>query len=264
VGQIKERLQDRFRLLTGGMRTTVARQRTLEATVEWSYDLLSKTERRLLCRLSVFAGGWTLEAAENVCSGDGIKKEAMLDLLSRLVDKSLVIAEEDATATQRYRFLETVRQYARERLLRSGQVQRLRNLHFDFFVELARHAELELTATDQVRWLNRLDVEHDNLRAALEWSWARPEYGAEGLELAVALFWFWMKRGYFGEGRQSLERAMALNDKASSRLRAKALVALEHMTFFLGDYPVPSFWTTSCWRSAGSPTICGLPRSASL
>ena len=119
--QINERLNDRFRLLTGGSRTAVARQRTLEATVDWSYDLLSKTERRLLCRLSVFAGGWTLEAAEAVCSGDGIRKEAMLDLLSHLVDKSLVNADEDAHWQSAVSFLETVRQYGRERLLRSRQ-----------------------------------------------------------------------------------------------------------------------------------------------
>ena len=100
VDQINERLNDRFRLLTGGSRTALARQRTLEATVDWSYDLLSPTERRQLCRLSVFAGGWTLEAAEAVCAGGGMKATAMLDMLSRLVDKSLVVAVEDAAGSR--------------------------------------------------------------------------------------------------------------------------------------------------------------------
>jgi non-specific serine/threonine protein kinase len=107
----------------------VARQRTLEATVDWSYDLLSKTERRLLCRLSVFAGGWTLEAAEHVCSGIGGRKETMLDLLSHLVDKSLVIADDDGGGGRRYRLLETVRQYGRERVVRSGDAERVRDRH---------------------------------------------------------------------------------------------------------------------------------------
>ena len=236
VEQISERLSDRFRLLTGGSRTAVARQRTLEATVDWSYDLLSKTERRLLCRLSVFAGGWTLDAAEHVCSGNGINKDTMLDLLSHLVDKSLVIAEEDATGTRRYRFLETVRQYGRERLLRSHQVQRLRDRHFAFFLDVARRAETELQRLDQVSWLNRLEVEHDNLRAALEWSLAGAAPGDGGLELAGALSWFWIKRCYFSEGQQVLTQALARDTRRFPRLRAKALVGLAHMVFFSGNF----------------------------
>jgi predicted ATPase len=236
VEQINERLNDRFRLLTGGSRTALARQRTLEAAIDWSYELLSKAEQHLLCRLSVFAGGWTLEGAENVCSGNGINKGTMLDLLSRLVDKSLVIAEKDAIGNRRYRFLESVRQYGRERLLRSRQVQRLRDRHFTFFLDLARRAETELQGLDQVHWLKRLEVEHDNLRAALEWSAAGREQGDEGLEMAGALFWFWMKRCYFSEGHQALERALLLEGRRSPRVKAKALVALAHMIFFSGGY----------------------------
>jgi non-specific serine/threonine protein kinase len=236
VEQINGRLHDRFRLLTGGSRTALARQRTLEATIDWSYELLSNAERRLLCRLSVFAGGWTLEAAENVCSGNGIKKETMLDLLSHLVDKSLVFAEEDASGNRRYRFLETVRQYGRERLLRSHQVQDLRDRHFTFFLDVAQRAETELQGLNQVHWLNRLEVEHDNLRAALEWSLAGLEHGDEGLELAGALSWFWIKRCYFSEGQQALEHALARDSLRFPRLTAKALVGLAHMVFFLGNY----------------------------
>ena len=131
--QIEARLQDRFRLLTGGARTAVARQRTLEATVDWSYQLLSDVERQLFSRLSVFPAAWTLEAAEHVCGGDGINENDVLDLLSRLVGKSLVVVDSEFAGERRYRFLETVRQYARERLVQAGAADRLRERHFEFF-----------------------------------------------------------------------------------------------------------------------------------
>jgi non-specific serine/threonine protein kinase len=236
VEQINARLSDRFRLLTGGSRTAVARQRTLEAAVDWSYDLLSETERVLLCRLSVFPGGWTLESAEEVCSGDGIEQDDMLELLSRLVDKSLVIVEDAARGGRRYRFLETVRQYGRERLLRSGAAERVRDRHLAFFFELVRRAEPELQKADQVLWLNRLQLEYDNVRSALDWCLAAPEHGDRGLELASALFWFWTKRGYFSEGQQWLERALAAGSTSSAAQRAKALNGLWMMTLFQGDY----------------------------
>jgi non-specific serine/threonine protein kinase len=234
LDQINDRLNDRFRLLTGGSRTAVARQRTLEATVDWSYNLLSRTERRLLCRLSVFIGGWTLEAAEEVCAGGAIKKTEMLDLLSHLVDKSLISVEQDGD--RRYRCLETVRQYARERSLRSGEAGRVRNLHLDFFFALVRRTEPELIRADQGAWLNLLQRDHDNLRSALEWSLAEPKRGDKALELAAALFWFWLKRGHLSEGRKWLERALASGTPIPSSLRAKALIGLWHMTYFQGDY----------------------------
>jgi len=236
VDQISRRLSDRFRLLTGGSRTAVARQRTLEATIDWSYDLLSETERVLLCRLSVFPGGFTLEAAEDVCAGDGIDKDIMVDLLSHLVDKSLIIADAEAAGERRYRFLETVRQYGRERLVRSGDAERVRDRHLSFFIELVRRAEPELQQADQVAWLNRLQREHDNVRSALDWCLANPERGDTGLELAAALTWFWIKRGYFAEGRQWLERALAATE-SSERLRAKALNSISCMAVFQADYP---------------------------
>jgi len=234
--QINERLNDRFRLLTGSSRTAVARQRTLEATVDWSYDLLSKIERRLLCRLSVFAGGWSLDAAEAVCSGDGIRKEAMLDLLSHLVDKSLVNTEQDASGGQRYRFLETVRQYGRERLLRSGKVQKPRDRHLTFFFELARRAEPKLHGPDQVRWLNQLELEHDNLRAALEWCLTSSGSNETPLRLVCTLWPFWNRRNHFYEGRQWVERALVANADAPPSLRAPALVAATDLSYFQGDY----------------------------
>jgi predicted ATPase len=237
VEQISGRLNDRFRLLTGGSRTAVARQRTLEATIDWSYDLLSEAERTLLCRLSVFPGGWTLEAAEDVCAGHGIESDNMLDLLSHLVDKSLVNVEDDTRGERRYRCLETVRQYGRERLVRSGDAERARDRHLDFFSRLIRRAEPELKGAHQVAWLNRLQLEHDSLRAALDWCLAAPEHSETGLQLSAALNWFWFKRGYFGEARQWLERALAAGTTSPAALRAKALDALGWMALFQGDFP---------------------------
>ena len=238
VDQINVRLKDRFRLLTGGGRTAVARQRTLEATVDWSYDLLSEPERRLLGRLSVFAGGWTLEAAEEVCAGDGIERDDIVDLLSGLVDKSLVIVEEDAGGDRRYRFLETIRQYGRDRLFRSGEIGSVCARHFAFVLALARRAEPELIRSDQVRWLNRLQVEHDNIRSALEWAAGAPECTDRGLELATAVWWFWTKRGYFSEGQRRLGESLAVCTDVSPRV-AKAYVGLMHLTGFQGDSGTP-------------------------
>src|SRR5262245_20797360 len=235
VEQINERLNDRFRLLTGGSRTAVARQRTLEAAVDWSYNLLSKTERRFLCRLSVFVGGWTLEAAETVCAGGAIKKGQILDLLSNLVDKSLVSSEDDATGHRRYRFLETVRQYAWEHLLRSRETERVRGRHLDFFLNLARRAEPQMTRADQGFWLTQLQRDHDNLRSALEWSFAEPDRGDSALELAGALFWFLLKRGHLDEGRRWLQRALSAGGTNAPALRARALIGLSHMMWFQGN-----------------------------
>ena len=233
--QINARLNDRFRLLTGGSRTAVARQRTLEATVDWSYELLSDAERRLLMRLSVFAGGWTIETAEDVTNGEGIERDEVLDLLSRLVDKSLVNVENTAEEGRRYRFLETVRQYGRERLHQSGEAERLRDRHLECFGRLIRRAQPELSRSDQVSWLNTLQQEHDNLRSALEWCMAASERANESLELVSALSWFWTKRGYFREGQACLERALSVAGDAPATVRALALQGLGNLTFFQGD-----------------------------
>ena len=236
LAQIHARLNDRFRLLTGGSRTAVARQRTLEATVEWSHGLLSGAERRLMRRLSVFAGGWTMEAAEEVTSDDASERDDVLESLSRLVDKSLVNADSDGDGSRRYYFLETVRQYARERLFESGEAERLRDRHLAFVHDLVRRAEPELTRAEQITWLNRLQREHDNLRLALEWGVATPERAVQSMELAEALCWFWLKRGYFREGRVWLERALTNGHSAPPALRARTLMALGFVTFFQGDF----------------------------
>lgn len=236
IDQIEARLNDRFRLLTGGSRTALARQRTLKAAVDWSYDLLSDSERQFLRRLSVFAGGWTLESAEQVTSDGSRKSEDALDLLSRLVDKSLVTVDGDSDETRRYRYLETVRQYAQDRLLESGEANRFRDRQLTFFYELVLRAEPELTGPAQVSWLNRLHREHDNLRLALDWCLAAPDRSEQSVELAAALFWFWLKRGYLREGQEWLDRALSADDDPPARLRAKALMSLGCITFFRGDF----------------------------
>ena len=176
VEDINTRLDQRFRLLTGGSRTALPRQQTLRSLIDWSYDLLTEAEKALLCRLSVFSGGWTLEAAEKVCSTpeyplgasqprESIEDWEVLDLLTSLCDKSLVLAEPSGSSV-RYRLLETVRQYSRDRLLESGEGDTWRERHASYFVALAEEAEPHLIGKDQIRWLECLEREHDNLRVA--------------------------------------------------------------------------------------------------
>jgi predicted ATPase len=221
VEQLAARLDDQFRLLTGGSRTALPRQQTLRAAIDWSYDLLTDAERALLRRLAVFAGGWSLEAAETVCAGEGVEEWEVLDLLTQLVDKSLVQYEEQ-DGEGRYRLLEIIRQYSRARLFETGEAVLLRRRHRDFFLALAERAEPELQRADQVAWLKRLDLEQDNLRASLDWCLADDEGVEAGLRLAAALPRFWTVRGVYEEGVDWLERVLARNG-GSSRARAKAL-----------------------------------------
>jgi predicted ATPase/DNA-binding SARP family transcriptional activator len=226
--QIADRLSDRFRLLTGGSRTVLPRQQTLRATMDWSYNLLSPTEHIVLRRLSVFVGGWLLDSAEAVVadslpSSESITAEDVLDLLTQLVNKSLVIAEQCPDEV-RYRLLETIRQYAREKLLDATEVEVevVRARHLDYFTALAERAEPQLAGPQQVQWLDRLEAELDNLRAALEW--ALVSNVSAGLRLASALARFWDAHNYNREGgewlSQLLQRPEALLDVP---VRARAL-----------------------------------------
>lgn len=224
AGQIASRLDDRFRLLTGGARTTILRQQTLRAMINWSYDLLAKSEQTLLQRLAVFSGGCTLEAAEFVCSdGDsgGILPEDVLDLITHLVDKSLVNLKE-ADNLVRYSMLETTRQYASEKLLEAEASQQIRNRHVDFFSRFAVKIEPKLYGGEQVACLNEMEKDIDNFRGALEWSLEEgdPE---SGMHLANALWRFWVMRGYWVEGYEWLKKALLKKDSVSFALRAKAL-----------------------------------------
>jgi predicted ATPase len=170
VEQIVTRLDDSLKLLSTGSRTASARQRTLRGALDWSYDLLSDPERVLFGRLSVFAGGWTLEAAEAVGSGEGVKEDVVLDLLLGLVDKSLVVAEATGEGGVRHRMLEPVRQYAREKLEEGGEAEEVRRRHATFFLTLAEEAEPGLRGPEDREWLECLETEHDNMRAALSWT----------------------------------------------------------------------------------------------
>jgi predicted ATPase/class 3 adenylate cyclase len=220
VEQIAARLDDRFRLLTGGSRTALPRQQTLRALIDWSYGLLSDSERIVFWRLAAFVRGWTLEAAEAMCSGDVIEVYDVLDLLTRLVDKSLILKEEIG-GEARYHRLETIREYALEKLRESGEEPAIRSKHFDFFVILAEEAEPHLTGARQGEWLDRLETEHDNLRAALQWSLTTQP--ASALQLAGALGRFWDVRAYFTEGRSWLDQALAKSVDASPIVRARGL-----------------------------------------
>jgi predicted ATPase/DNA-binding NarL/FixJ family response regulator len=218
VQQIAERLDDRFRLLSGGQRTALPRHRTLRALVDWSHDLLSEPERVVLRRLSVFAGGWRFEAAEAVAAGDGIRSYAVLDLLAQLVDKSLVNAEEERGAA-RYRMLETIRQYAEERLREAGETERVRHRHLAHFLALAEEAESGLRRPEAPAVLGALEAEHDNLRAALEWGLACG--GDAALRLSGALARFWWLHSYHDEGLRWLGRALAgRSERTAARMKA--------------------------------------------
>ncbi len=192
VEQISKRLDDRFDLLTGGLRSAVPRHQTLRATIEWSYDLLLSAEQVFCQRLSVFVGGWTLEAVEAVCEGGSIKSEDIPHLMEQLIHKSLVTKEEER-GESRYHMLETIRQYAREKLLEAGGSEVVRHKHLVYFVKLAEQAEAELYRSNQVFWLNKLEDELDNIRLALEWALATD--AKSGLRLMVSQQFFWDMRG---------------------------------------------------------------------
>jgi predicted ATPase len=219
VGQILARIEDRFRLLTTGSHAALPHQQTLRATVDWSYDLLAAKERTLFDRLSVFAGGATLEGIEAVCSGDGFEESEILDLVTHLADKSLLIPEEGAGGTARYRLLETLREYGKEKLEASGAFPRLSGAHAEHFAAIAERAEPELRGPDQSRWLERLEEEHDNLRLAMD----RLESAPLALHMAASLWRFWWVHGHFSEGRRRLASALARSEEADRRDRAKAL-----------------------------------------
>jgi predicted ATPase/DNA-binding CsgD family transcriptional regulator len=262
VEQIANRLDDRFLLLTGGPRTALPRHQTLRATIEWSVDLLSDAERVLLRRLAIFVGGWTLEDAEAVCAGDGIEASQILDLLSMLVDKSLVLVEGNARAAPWYRLLETVRQYAAEALRQANEENAIGRRHVERSLRYAEEAEPGIESREQREWLARLEAQHDNLRAALAWCErmaARPSTTGQaatwasvvGLRIAGSLRWFWWHHGHFREGRRWLASLLEAAETVWSatnpstdfpladsalRARAKALIAAGQLARGQGDY----------------------------
>jgi predicted ATPase/DNA-binding CsgD family transcriptional regulator len=234
--QVAQRLDVSLGLLTGGGRTVESRHRTLRATLDWSHQLLSEPEKVLFGRLSVFAGGWTLEGAEAVCKGDGIERGGVIDLLDRMVDKSLVVAEAGAS---RYRMLEPIKQYAAEKLEdEGGTAEQVRRRHAVYYAAFAETAEPELLGPDQVRWVRRLGSELANLRAAISWSLVESgdEARAElGLRLAAALWRFWDMEG-FQERERWLVSGLDKGSGTSPAVRAKALLGLGWTLLFKRDY----------------------------
>jgi predicted ATPase/DNA-binding CsgD family transcriptional regulator len=235
VEQIAAGLGDRFRLLTGGTRTALPRHQTLRASVDWSHELLTASEQMLLRRLAVFAGGFTLDLAEEVCADEALDRVAVLDLLASLVDKSLVVAEERARAV-RYRLLETVRQYALERLIEAGEESTMRDHHRDAMLGLAERIAPELLGCGQAGWLEILDHEAANVAAALDR--AVETDGERALRLCVALLIWWKARGLFRPAERAFVRALGAADDQRSSLRTQAVWGRGYLAAFAGNIEV--------------------------
>jgi non-specific serine/threonine protein kinase len=256
ANQLASRLDASLKVLSRGERTAEPRHRSLRATLEWSHGLLGEHEKMLFRRLSVFAGGCTLEAAEAVCSGEGIEEGEVLDLLSELVERSLVVAEAGDEEALRYGMLELVRQYAREELEESGEFEGLRSRHAWYYLALAEREEAQdadpgVKRPRPVAWLRQMESEHANLRAALGWSLDQdaghpdgniePEGGRAELRLRLptALFWFWQTHDYQSEGRSYLERVVSNSTTTTAPpLVARALDAAGGIAGFQGDIGV--------------------------
>ena len=231
VEEIAARLDDRFSLLTSGSRTAIPRHQTLRATIDWSYDLLTEPERILLRRLSVFAGGFTLEAAEAVCS-ERMRRSDILDLLGRLVDKSLVIVDEISKVSEtRYRLLETIRQYALEKLMGTEEARAIRDRHLGFYLDLAEKSEPNIFTSESTRWVRRVGKELDNIRAAIDWS-TNSGKAVSALQTAGSLVYFWWAQALLpSEWRARVKQAL-MRPEGRERTLARAK-ALNGIGFFL-------------------------------
>ena len=240
VEEIAKRLDDRFGLLTAGRKTGLPHHQTLRALIDWGYDHLSGDERKLFCRLSVFAGGWTLDAAEAVCTGQGIKEGAVIDLHSRLVAKSLVEMEPESapqTKRARYRMLGTVQEYARNRLREEEGDAELQRRHRDYFSALAQEAARQLIGPEQAVWVLRLEAENDNLRAALDRCLGTSPNAQLALVMAGALGRYWYVRGRWSEGRTLLSEILARPDAGErTSARATALNWTGWLAHWQGDF----------------------------
>jgi predicted ATPase/DNA-binding SARP family transcriptional activator len=233
VHELVARLDDRFRLLAAGHRGVPPRQQTLRATIDWSWDLLTEPERMVLRRLAVHADGFTLQAAESICAGDGVRAEDVLALLVRLVDRSLVVMASDGDGT-RYRLLESVADYCLERLDEAGERDRVRQRHDGYYTELAERAVTHLYGRAQRQWLERLDRETPNIRRALEGA-VRDRQPDRALRVVDAMAWYWFLRGRLGEARRSLNMALAVAGGTDAAARAKALAWRTGVAALVGD-----------------------------
>ena len=241
--QILNKLSDRFNLLTEGRRAARPHQRTLQATIDWSFSLCSAQEQALWARLSVFTGGFDLNGAEVVGTGPEVRAEDVVPLLARLVDKSIARRERADGALARYQMLETIRSYGLGRLAETGQEREVRTRHRDYFRELSVRYEAECFGPRQVEWLLRLRHEHANLRAAIEFCLATGE-GRTALEVAGPTY-HWISSGYLHEGLTWLDRALAV-DRSPSAARAKALWVRSFLAILLGETDAPERALAEC------------------
>jgi predicted ATPase/DNA-binding SARP family transcriptional activator len=246
LDQLANRLDDRFRLLTGGSRTALPHHRTLRAVVDWSWELLTDAERMVLRRLAVFSGGASLEAAEQVCAGDSVERGEVLKLLTALAEKSLLLTERDSAP--RYRMLETIKEYARDRLAEAGESEMARRAHLAYFTGLAETADPHLRRAEQLEWLATLEVEHDNIAVALRGALAAGEaHGA--MRLAAAAGWYWWLGGHKAEGLELITAATNAPGEVSDEIRA--LVYALGVTF-MTDGPADQYqaeeWIHKAYR----------------
>ena len=251
VEEITGTLDHCFRILTGGSRTALPRQQTLRALVDWSYDLLSDPEKTLLRRVSVFYDGWTLEAAEQVCAGGGVEDWEALDLLTSLRDKSLAVTEQENGRT-RYRLLETIRQYARDRLLESGEAESVQSSHYEYFNRFVEVTSVQLFGAQVQAGLDLMRGEHGNLRAALEW--VIGNRAPTALRMPVAMGQFWYLGGYLREGREYLEQALASAADLTAELEGQTCFQIGRLASEQGDYGAARTFLErglSCSQQAG-------------
>ncbi len=239
--QIADRLNDRFQLLTNGSRAAPARHQTLQAVMDWSYELLNEKEQRLFRSLAVFSGGWDLNSVEAICSANGyLEKSEILNLLSNLADKSLVICENAQNGKLRYRMLETVRQYALEALTRSSEAYELRAYHLDHYLNLVEtvnaHLGFFLPDQEMLTWLGVLIPEHDNLRAAIHFCEANPSYTEAGLKMAGNLHWYFMVHSHLSEGRDWIKKLQASKADVSPEVQAQAYLTSGFLACWQGDF----------------------------
>ena len=246
LDQLANRLDDRFRLLTSGSRTALPRHRTLRAVVDWSWELLTDAERMVLRRLSVFSGGASLEAAERVCAGDGVEQEQVLELLTSLAEKSLLLTEGDGAP--RYRMISTIKEYAAHRLAEAGESDLARQAHLAYFTELAETAEPHLRRAEQLDWLATLEAEHDNIGAAMRGAIAAGEAQA-AMRLAAAAGWYWWLGGHRAEGLELMIAATNIPGEVTDDVRAMAyaLVVL-FVTSGRGDEHQGAEWIHKAYR----------------
>ncbi len=246
LDQLATRLDDRFRLLTGGSRTALPRHRTLRAMVDWSWELLTGAERMVLCRLSVFSGGASLEAAERVCAGDLVEQEQVLELLTALAEKSLLVAE--GGGTPRYRMLGTIKEYAALRLAEAGESDLARHAHLAYFIELTETAEPHLRRAEQLAWLAMLGADHDNISASMRGAIAAGDAPA-AMRLAAAAGWYWFLGGRRAEGIELMIAAANVPGEVTDDVRAMTygMVAF-FVTSGLGDEHLGAEWIHKAYR----------------